>query len=66
VGLYGPTDPARNGPFAAADQVVREVPPCAPCHRRRCPIHDGIMSRIPPAEVLAAIDRRLAAVEPTP
>jgi heptosyltransferase-1 len=59
VGLYGPTDPARNGPFAPEDQVVRRVPPCAPCHRRRCPVHDGVMREITPSEVLVAIDRRL-------
>jgi lipopolysaccharide heptosyltransferase II len=58
VGLYGPTDPARNGPFSSADVVVREVPPCAPCHRRDCP-HDGAMARIAVDAVLAAAVRRL-------
>jgi lipopolysaccharide heptosyltransferase I len=61
VGLYGPTDPARNGPFADADRVVRRTPPCAPCHRRACPIHDGVMSSLPVDEVVAAVDARLAA-----
>jgi ADP-heptose:LPS heptosyltransferase len=60
VGLFGPTDPARNGPFAAADRVVRRVPPCAPCHRRVCPTHGGIMDGIPVAEVAAAARERLA------
>jgi len=59
VALFGPTDPARNGPFAADDVVVRRAPRCAPCHRRRCAVHDGVMRDIAPAEVLAAIDRRL-------
>src|SRR4030095_13798827 len=35
VGIYGPTDPARNGPFSAADVVVRRTPLCSPCPRRR-------------------------------
>ncbi len=61
VGLYGPTDPARNGPFADADRVVRRAPPCAPCHRRTCAIHDGVMSSLPVDEVVAAVDARLAA-----
>jgi heptosyltransferase-1 len=61
VALFGPTDPARNGPFSPRDEVVRRVPPCAPCHRRVCPRHEGIMATIPPGEVLGAIDRRLAA-----
>jgi len=62
VGVFGPTDPARNGPFAAADLTVRRQPLCAPCHRWRCGIHAGVMAAIPPAEVLTAVDRRLARV----
>ncbi len=60
VGLYGPTDPARNGPFAHADRVVRRAPPCAPCHRRTCAIHEGVMASLPVDEVIAAVDARLA------
>jgi ADP-heptose:LPS heptosyltransferase len=60
VGVFGPTDPARNGPFGALDLVVRRQPLCAPCHRRRCATHEGVMAAIPPSEVLAAVDRRLA------
>jgi ADP-heptose:LPS heptosyltransferase len=61
VGLFGPTDPARNGPFAALDRTVRRVPPCAPCHRRVCSTHLGIMQAIPVDEVAAAAEARLAA-----
>ncbi len=60
VGIFGPTDPARNGPFSPRDEVVRRVPPCAPCHRRVCSSHAGIMATIPAADVLSAVDRRLA------
>lgn len=60
VGLYGPTDPARNGPFSPLDRVVRRAPSCAPCHRRRCPTHDGIMDAIAVGDVMEAIDERLA------
>jgi len=60
VALFGPTDPERNGPFAAADVVVRRTPPCAPCYSRTCPRHAGVMAEIPAAEVLAAAERRLA------
>jgi lipopolysaccharide heptosyltransferase I len=59
VGIYGPTDPARNGPFSPRDVVVRRTPLCSPCHRRRCSIHEGVMEAITPQEVLRAIDRRL-------
>jgi lipopolysaccharide heptosyltransferase I len=64
VGLYGPTDPARNGPFSPQDEALRAVPPCAPCHRRRCAAHDGVMARIVVADVLAAAGRRLRSPAP--
>lgn len=66
VALFGPTDPARNGPFAAADLVVRRVPPCAPCYRRGCSVHAGVMSHIPVEEVTAAVQQRLAAARAEP
>jgi ADP-heptose:LPS heptosyltransferase len=67
VALFGPTDPARNGPFEPADEVIRRTPPCAPCYRRGCTRHSGIMADIPAAEVLGAAERRLAAArEPQP
>ena len=59
VALFGPTDPARNGPFDPVDGVVRRVPLCAPCYRRRCTAHDGVMKAIHTDEVLRAIERRL-------
>lgn len=62
VGIYGPTDPARNGPFAAEDRVVRRLPLCSPCHRQRCRIHEGVMSAIAPSEVLRAVDARLTSL----
>jgi ADP-heptose:LPS heptosyltransferase len=60
VALFGPTDPARNGPFAAEDVVVRRAPPCAPCYSRTCVRHAGVMDGIAVAEVLGAAERRLA------
>jgi heptosyltransferase I len=61
VALFGPTDPARNGPFAGEDVVVRRMPPCAPCYSRTCARHAGVMDGIGVGEVLAAAERRLAA-----
>jgi ADP-heptose:LPS heptosyltransferase len=61
VGLYGPTDPARNGPYSAEAIVLRRVPPCAPCHRRGCSRHAGIVGAIPAEEVFAAVERQRAA-----
>jgi lipopolysaccharide heptosyltransferase I len=59
LGLYGPTDPERNGPFSSDDRVVRRVPLCSPCHKRRCRVHEGVMRAITPTEVIRAIDARL-------
>jgi len=36
LGLYGPSDPVRNGPCHGTDQVVTASPPCGPCYRRDC------------------------------
>ena len=60
VALFGPTDPARNGPFDPSDEVVRRTPACAPCYSRTCQRHAGVMAEIPVAEVLNAAVRRLA------
>jgi ADP-heptose:LPS heptosyltransferase len=60
VGIYGPTDPARNGPFSADDVVVRRQGPPDPRHRGRLVIPPAALSSVTAAEVLDAIDRRLA------
>jgi ADP-heptose:LPS heptosyltransferase len=64
VGIFGPTDPARNGPWSPRDLTVRRVPLCSPCHRHRCALHEGVMAAIPAEEVLAAVDRRLGGAAP--
>jgi ADP-heptose:LPS heptosyltransferase len=61
VALFGPTDPARNGPFAPEDVVIRRTPACAPCYSRTCARHAGVMDAVTAGEVLAAAERRLAA-----
>lgn len=63
VALFGPTDPARNGPFAPDDVVVRRTPPCAPCYSRTCARHAGVMGTLAVPEVLAAAQRRLEAAQ---
>jgi ADP-heptose:LPS heptosyltransferase len=60
VALFGPTDPARNGPFATDDVVIRRTPPCAPCYSRTCARHAGVMGTLDAEEVLTAARRRLA------
>lgn len=60
VALFGPTDPERNGPFEPEDRVVRRTPSCAPCYKRRCASHAGVMTGLGVDEVLAAVRARLA------
>jgi len=50
LGLYGPSDPVRNGPFRAVDRVVSAATPCGPCYRRACATA-WCMDAIPAAQV---------------
>ncbi|MBP9145527.1 MAG: glycosyltransferase family 9 protein [Thermoanaerobaculia bacterium] len=59
VALFGPTDPARNGPWNPADIVLARRPACFPCHRRECATHRGILHEIPVAEVEQALLARI-------
>ena len=57
VALFGPTDPARNGPFADGDVVLRA--PLVAGARDRFRVPSGGMAEIPVADVLSAAVRRL-------
>jgi lipopolysaccharide heptosyltransferase I len=61
VGIYGPTRPARNGPLAAADQVVSRDAVCRCHHLRRCKLDRMCLLDIEVGDVVSAIERRLAA-----
>ncbi|MYD70432.1 MAG: lipopolysaccharide heptosyltransferase I [Acidobacteria bacterium] len=73
VGLYGPSDPARNGPWAEADVVVAAE---CDCYRQRarsgpegrmarhCTAPSWCLDRLEVAQVCAAIDRRLGRAAP--
>jgi ADP-heptose:LPS heptosyltransferase len=60
VGLFGPTDPARNGPWAPDDVVVSRVDACHCHHKRSCLIDRWCLADIAVSDVEAAVDRRLA------
>jgi ADP-heptose:LPS heptosyltransferase len=61
VGIYGPTRPARNGPFSPDDITVSRDAVCQCHHRRRCRLERMCLLDIEVAEVIAAVDRRLSA-----
>lgn len=60
VGLYGPTDPARNGPFSAADVVVRNARPGETTYKREDAYSPAMLS-ISAEQVIAAVEKRLGA-----
>jgi ADP-heptose:LPS heptosyltransferase len=61
VGIYGPTRPARNGPMAPGDVTVSRDGVCRCHHLRRCKLDRMCLLDIEVAEVVSAVDRRLAA-----
>jgi len=60
VGLFGPTDPARNGPWSDADVSVSVYDRCGCHYDRRCHESRWCLDDVTTAEVCAAIQRRLA------
>ena len=62
VGIFGPTDPQRNGPWAEDDLTVSRYRACACHYQRQCRISGWCLLDISPREVMELIDRRLARV----
>ena len=61
VGLYGPTDAGRNGPWAPGDVAVSRFADCRCRWRRRCRAAGRCLDDITVGEVTAALARRLDA-----
>lgn len=55
VGIYGPTDPARNGPFHCPNRVLRH-PESVRDHARRSEPEAGLLTITPEAVTEAALD----------
>ena len=65
VAVFGPTDPARNGPWAPDDVTVSRFGSCACHYERRCrQPSDWCLDDLPVSEVTAAIQQRLGSVRP--
>jgi lipopolysaccharide heptosyltransferase I len=62
VGLFGPTSPARNGPFDPADVSVSRFDECVCHHERRCRRGRPCIDSVTLDVVTAAVDRRIAAL----
>ena len=59
VGIYGPTDASRNGPWSVDDVTVSRFTACSCHHRRRCRVARWCLEDISVDDVTAAIARRL-------
>jgi len=57
VGIYGPTAPARNGPFPYQDYALWASAKCSPCYKRDCKRH--CIEQIEVEDVLKACRRIL-------
>jgi len=58
IALFGPTDPARNGPYGNQHRVISASVPCAGCWRRTC--DKSCMDKITPSGVLQAVQEVLS------
>jgi 3-deoxy-D-manno-octulosonic-acid transferase/heptosyltransferase-1 len=58
VALFGPTNPARTGPYGADHIIVRAGLHCSPCLKKQCATRQ-CMEDITPEQVLAAVQKIL-------
>lgn len=66
VGIFGPTDPLRNGPFHKSDLVVSQPVPCGPCYKRTCEKYRcQCLNLVTVDQVFAAILNRMDNSKPT-
>jgi heptosyltransferase-1 len=59
VSIFGPTDPARNGPWSPDDIAVSRFAACGCHYDRRCRQEQWCLTTIPVIEVTAAVQQRL-------
>jgi lipopolysaccharide heptosyltransferase I len=60
VGIFGPTDAQRNGPWSEDDLVVSRYRSCVCHYQRQCRIAGWCLLDISPREVMELVDKRLA------
>ncbi len=61
VAIFGPTEPARTGPYGLMESVVRTQLPCAPCLKSYCAWPNPVecLTAISPETVFAAVEKKL-------
>jgi lipopolysaccharide heptosyltransferase I len=60
VGIYGPTNPTRNGPWSNDDVTVSRFAFCKCHHKRKCHAEHWCLDDVSVEDVYAAVGRRLA------
>ncbi|HPD56808.1 MAG TPA: lipopolysaccharide heptosyltransferase II [Smithellaceae bacterium] len=58
VALFGPTDPARTGPYGLGHTIVRANLPCSPCFLKKCPT-TKCMKDITPEQIFLLVKEKL-------
>jgi lipopolysaccharide heptosyltransferase I len=61
VAIFGPTRAERNGPWDAADITISRLDRCGCHYERRCRLATPCIDDVTVDEVIAAVERRLAA-----
>lgn len=64
VSIFGPTDPARNGPWLEADIAVSRYASCGCHYDRECHQREWCLGTLPVSEVTAAVQHRLGRQDP--
>jgi heptosyltransferase-1 len=59
IGIYGPTSPERNGPWASRDLTVSRFDECQCHYQRQCHAKRCCLLEISPRDVMALVDERL-------
>jgi heptosyltransferase I len=59
VGIYGPTSPARNGPWASRDLTVTHFDQCQCHYQRQCHAKRWCLLEVSPREVIELVGQRL-------
>jgi heptosyltransferase-1 len=58
IALFGPTDPARTGPYGQGHTVIRKNLPCSPCFQKECDTMQ-CMREITVDEVFEAVRKKI-------
>jgi heptosyltransferase I len=58
IALFGPTDPARTGPYGQGHSIVKADLPCSPCFLKKCATKKCMVD-ISPEQVLAVIKEKI-------